>query len=266
MTTRRIVWLLRLVALLIPFLITGCAQQPWSEPLADSEYDKIREIVQKISEQNKTCSSSFSTELTLLYQTPLESKSIQGLLRFSAPAQFQFVITNPLGQPVLAVAGNPKTFQSLNTLEKKFRTGSLAAFGMSLKIPYYFLEENGWGWLYGKIALDSEKIIGIHRDRQERGVWIFVQLTKFLQSHILIDLEKERYLELQMLEKGEQTAQLIWSDFQEANRCVRPAQTAVQGLGLGTTLTLKFAERRSEEDGRIFQLQAPPGYFRQYLP
>ncbi len=101
------------VFLLICLLfISGCAQKPWGVSLGEKEYEAGFQLAREMSVQNTQCVKAFHSDLTLEYTNPLGKRTFSGFLQYSPITNYKFVASNPLGQPVIIIAGNNKKYQS----------------------------------------------------------------------------------------------------------------------------------------------------------
>ena len=77
------------------FVLAGCATSPWTDPLQDTEADKIAHQIDALAARDAACGKTLEGDLLLFYQSPLEKKALEGFLQFSMPSSYKFVVTNP---------------------------------------------------------------------------------------------------------------------------------------------------------------------------
>ncbi len=255
-----------LIVALAALVLAGCAIRPWTDPLQDTERDKIARQVDALTARDGACGKTLEGDLLLFYQSPLEKKALEGFLQFSMPASYQFLITNPFGQPVLIIAGDKDSFQTINTLSKKYMMGKLQSFGLRNNIPSSFLRSD-WGTLLtGRFHLSSRSIIDIRHDREARGVWLsFKDQTGV--SHLLFDREKEVF-SIYLLEddQGKKIAEITYANRMAGNNCRQPLNITIAGLDYSSEIHLTLENIHISEEQKTYQLRPPPGYNRQYMP
>ena len=135
-----------LIVGLAALILGGCAVRPWTDPLQETEAEKIVRQVDALTARDGACGKTLEGDLLLFYQSPLEKKALEGFFQFSMPASYKFLMTNPFGQPVLVIAGDKDSFQSINTLSKVYMAGKLQSFWLRNNIPSSFLSSD-WGTL-----------------------------------------------------------------------------------------------------------------------
>lgn len=254
--------------LLAGLLLSGCAGKPWQEPLGDKEADSVARQVDELAARDKSCGGTIDGDVALFYRSPVEKKALSGFLQFSTPASYKFVISNPLGQPVLIITGDQSSFQLINTLEKKFLAGSIRSFGLRNDIPSYFLKSN-WAFCFtGRNPFSSKSIVDVRSDREARGVWItFQNKQQTGWYHLLLDKEKGLYRTL-ILENGDgkTVAEIDYDDWLAEGQCLQPRNITISGLDYGTEIRIELSDVVLSKGEKNFQLNPPPGYLRQYMP
>jgi outer membrane biogenesis lipoprotein LolB len=262
---RIVPWLL--IAL---FFFSGCAGKPWTGALPEEEYARVAEELEDIHRRDTVCPTSFTGDLALFYRTPLQSHAVKGYLQFSMPNAYRFVVTNPLGQPLLMIAGNQSSYQAINTFEKKYLAGSVRSYAIRRGIPLY-LTEGQWGdWLTGRYSGSSGEIAELRQDRADRGVW--VSFTGDAEKNNPIQrllFDRQRGLILtRILEdgRGNSLAEISYSDWLSQDGCHQPQHIAISGLDFGVEISLQLDNLFFSDAAEIFELPIPRGYLRQYLP
>ncbi len=255
--------------MLAVFFLAGCAaRKPWTDPLAGSEADSITQLVDSLVARDAGCGKTLEGDLVLFYQNPFEKKALSGFLQFSMPSSFKFVMTNPIGQPVLAVAGDQNSFQAINTLQRTYLAGSLRSFGLRNDIPSHFLKSEWGPWLTGRNRLSSQMITDIRKDRDSRGVWLtFENKNQAGLQHLLLDTEKEVF-PVRILEdgNGRKVVEVTYNNWVSLEECRQPLEINITGLDYGTNILITLSDVSLTEDRQTFRLQPPPGYSRQFMP
>jgi len=257
-----------LLLLVAVFVLSGCASKPWTDPLQEAEVDDVAHQVDAFVARDAVCGATLEGDLVLFYQTPVTKKALSGYLRFSMPASYNFVMTNPLGQPVLAIVGDQRSFQAINTMEKKFMAGSLRSFGLRNKVPDYLLNGNWGSWLTGRNLLGGQAITEIRNDKEARGVWLTFQNTaQGGVSHLLLDRDQGVVL-TRILddEKGRTLARISYDNWISMGECKQPLDINVAGLEYGTEVHLTLSNVLLTDKKRSYHLQPPADYLRQYMP
>ncbi len=256
--------------LLAALIFSGCAGKPWTTALDGNRFDETSQLVDSLALDNQSCGQSLDGDLALFYADPLGKKALGGYLRFSMPGSYKFVVANPLGQTVLAIAGDQKSYQAINVPEKKYLAGSIQSFGLRHNIPPEILG-GPWGeWLTARNQRPSNTIATIREDKKGRGVWISFRhsksepagmshlllepVSKFAISHILEDSE------------GRVVAEVTYGDWIHQGACRQPQEINITGLDYGIDIRLKLSNIRLTSEAKHYPLPIPPGYIQQFMP
>lgn len=250
-------------------LISGCAQKPWGVSLGEKEYEAGLQIAKEMSVLNTQCVKAFQSDLTLEYANPLGKRTFSGFLQYSPITNYKFVASNPLGQPIIIIAGNQKKYQMINTLESKYVAGGMTSFALRYKLPIHFLKGRWDDWLTGKNTIPTEYISDISSDSESRGIWITFEDSKGARniSHLLIDPENKIILE-RVLETRQHKplANIHYDNYFKEQSCSQPQHIHISGLEYGTNIDLQFSEIELTSDIKTYTLKAPQGYLRQFRP
>lgn len=255
------------LVVLAALILGGCAGRPWTDPLQQTEADKIAQHIDSLVARDGACGKTIEADLLLFYQSPLEKKALEGFLQFSIPASYKFLMTNPFGQPVLIIAGDKDSFQTINTLSKQYMTGKLQSFGLRNNIPSSFLRSDWATLLTGRFRLNSRSIIDIREDREGRGVWLSCNEQRGGVAHLLFDPEHEVF-QLYILEddKGKKIAEISYANRMDADTCRQPRDISITGLDYSTEIRLTLENVQIADESQTYQLRPPHGYNRIYLP
>ena len=259
-----------ILALLASLTLSGCAGKPWTTALEGERLTETNRIVDSLSLDNQSCGKSLEGDLDLFYSDPLGKKALSGYLRFSVPGSYKFVVANPFGQTVMALAGDQKSYQAVAVPDQMFYSGSLRSFGIRHKVPMEIL--NGpWGeWLTGRSQRPSSMIASIHEDKQARGVWISFRHEKSEpagMSHLLLDTSNKLPL-ARMLEdsSGKIVAEITYGNWNNQGECRQPQDINITGLDYGVDIRLKLSNIQLSSEVKQFTLPVPPGYTQQRMP
>lgn len=255
--------------LFLLIFLSGCATKPWKDPLSEERQDSAAELLDNLAIRDQQCKETLEADLALFYRSPIEKKAIEGYFKFSLPNSYKFVITNPLGQMVWAVAGNNKSYQILNPLHHQYTAGNLDSFGIKNKIPSFFMDGPWSDWITARNRFRSEQVEMIREDKKGRGIWFSMPKTPLTGNteHLLLDPQQSLIvMRLVTNSNGSILARMSYSDFILIDQCYQPAQVEISGLDYGTEIKLNFSRIALEEERQTFKLPVPPGYFRQFLP
>ncbi len=255
-----------LLVIIASFFLSGCATKPWTEPLKQTEAGSVRQLVDSLVARDAECGGTLEGDLVLSYQNPFGKKALSGFLRFSMPSSYRFVMTNPFGQPVLVIAGDQKSFQAINTIQRNYMAGSLRSFFLRNDIPIYFLQGNWGGWLTGRNLLPGKEITDIRVDRESRGVWLSYK-SKGGIYHLLFDPERKIF-PIRVLEddKGRKVAEISYNKWINLAGCSQPREINIAGLDYGTDIHIDLSNVSLSDERKDYRLQPPPGYSRQIMP
>jgi hypothetical protein len=263
----RAVYLLFLAALAL--LLGGCPARPWQDPLAEDAYDSAASLLTRMTEDQKLCGSTIEADLNIFSSSPLGKDAARGYFQFSKPSSFKFVVTNPLGQPLLAVAGNQRSYQIINTIESQYIAGGIDAFGARNNIPAVLLHGNWWNWLTAQNSYSSNQIRAIRSDREGRGVWITINIDARGQAveHLLIS-EQEGHIQMRIVsdEAGKDKATISYKDYLAVKECQFPGRIEISDFGYGTTIILDLERIELKSAPQQYSLPVPANYFRKLLP
>ena len=257
------------VFLFASLLLSGCAQKPWDTSLVEKEYEAGVQLAREMSVDNSQCMGGFHTDLILEYTYPLGKRTYSGFLQYSPPSNYKFVASNPLGQPVVIIAGNQKHYQIINTLESTYIAGGMTSFALRYKLPIHFLKGRWNDWLTGKNTIPVENITDISSDRELRGIWITFADNKGARniSHLLIDPERKIIME-RVLETRQKKplATIRYDTYFQDQSCAQPQHINISGLEYGTTIDLQLSDTELTWATTTYKLKPPQGYLRQFRP
>jgi len=254
--------------LLAAFFLAGCAGKPWTDPLGDAAVDGITQQVDALVARDARCGRTLEGDVVLFYENPLQKKALRGFLQFSMPSSYKIVITNPLGQPILVIAGNQDSFQAINTLDKKYLAGSIRSFGLRNNIPEYFLKSDWGSLLTGRNLQPSRALTSIRSDQNNRGVWLtFQNEEQSGVSRLLLDRENEVFIE-RILEnsRGQTVAKISYGGWVPLGTCRQPLDISIAELDYGTDVHIKLENVDISDEKKTYRLRPPPGYSQYFMP
>jgi len=250
---------------------SSCAKRPWTEPLNEKQTENVTQFLQLHSFETESCAKSIDGDISLSYQNLFDRENVSGYFQILAPSYIKFIVSNPLGQPVLALTSNQDTFQLINTFTKTYITGSVYSYGLHKNIPLALVKGNWKDWIMGTMNVDPAIITNIREDRDDRGVWVTVAENtekKSRTTHLLVDT-RQGILLSRIVEsnKGEILATITYKNWVSVGNCQQPQTILVTGLEFGTEMTIKLSDVRIAEDldKNDFLLTKPAGYLMQFI-
>ena len=268
-----------LVFLLLLVSLSGCASQPWTTPVGQQDSRAFTTIFHQMQARDNQCPPTLEADITISWTTPMEKRSIGGFLQLMAPSSLKFITTNPLGQPLYALATDGHTFQSINTLESKFMGGGLDSLLLFHDIPLDLLSEQLTRLFTGRLPKGDVEILAVRDDGEKRGIWLTIAFQDGKiqrQSHLLINMVEKRLLSRMILESPgksteedrEPVATLSYSGWLNRHNCPIPTTLKITDFIFGSQLDIGFSEIGSNPQLKQshFSIKPPPGYLRQLLP
>jgi hypothetical protein len=256
--------------LLVILAFSGCAGRPWTIPLEGDRFNETSQLVDSLILDSQQCGQSLDGDLALFYADPLDKKALSGYLQFSMPGSYKFVVANPFGQTVLAIAGDQKAYQTVIVPEQKYLSGSIRSFGLRHDLPTEILG-GPWGeWLTARNLRPGNTINAIHEDKNNRGLWISFRhgsTEPSGMSHLLLESGSNLPL-ARILENGvgKIVAEVNYGDWIHRGKCHQPQEINLTGLDYGVDIRLKLSNVQFTSETKKYTLPVPPGYIQQFLP
>lgn len=247
----------------------GCATKPWTVPLAEEDYAATAGLLDEMALRDSDCEKTVEADLRIFYTSPLGKKGLEGYFLFSPPGSYKFVITNPFGQTMWAIAGHQRVYHIIEPLRRQYTGGSLSSFGVRNDLPSFFLKGEWAAWITARNRYTSDMITAIRNDRKNRGVWITLpkDRTRGYIDHILLNQEQALITERILTSDTEsKLATISYSEYEKIGECYQPHSIEVSGLGYGTEIRLQLDNVALQEEIKNYTLPIPQGYFRRYLP
>lgn len=263
--------LFRLLAIAIPlFCLAGCATKPWRDPLGTDQAEATELLFDTLAARDQTCGDSLEADIALFYKTPFDSKAVNGFLQFSLPSSYKFVMTNPLGQPLLAIAGDQLSYQVIDTINRRYLAGTVRSFGIRNDISSAFLAGDWANWLMGRNSLQGRQVTSVRHDRYNRGVWVSLEPQTTAGTgteHLLMDPDRELYL-TRIIEDSQQRVivEIAYEGWAASGKCMQPLDIYFKGLDYGSEIHIKLSDIVVTSDRQTYRLPIPPGYMRHFLP
>ena len=263
-------WWLPLLALATAAMLGGCAGRPWGTALDGERLDQTRAAISSLDRDHGRCGQSLDGDLALFYSDPLGKTALSGYLQFSQPDAYKFVVANPLGQTVLAIAGNRRDYQAVNVFERLYSEGSMRSFGLRHDLPKEILE-GAWGeWLTGASTRGADAISMIREDREGRGLWLSYDHRSPEppgKTHMLWQPENGTVL-MAVVDNGDggTVAEIGYGQRLGEELCHQPQEIRISGLDYGVDIRLQLSAIRFQNDRKEYRLPIPRGYQQLYMP
>lgn len=257
--------------LLVLFCLTcsSCARSPWTDPFNEKQTEDTVQLLQLLSLETELCAKSIDGDIALSYQNLFDKKNVSGYFQVLSPSFIKLIVSNPLGQPILAITSNQHIFQIINTFKRKYITGSIHSYGLRHSIPLALIKGNWNDWIRGTINVDPSTITDIREDRDNRGIWVTIEDKEednSQKTHLLVDPERGVLLSrIIASNKGDILATITYDNWISVGSCKQPYTIKVIGLEFGTELTISLSDVRIAEslEKSDFLLKKPPGYIKQ---
>lgn len=280
------------VVMPVIFLLTGCGGKPWTGLLDDNSSQEVQALFKQIQNRDAQCSCCLETDIIISWDTPLEKRAVAGYLYLKDPFMIKYIIANPFGQPLFVVVTNGRTFQSINTVQRKFMSGSLDSFLLYHEVTTSVFFSNWGAYLTGRLQRESWQIEEMRQDRENRGVWVTVRYmsgNRKRKNHLLIDtLDKKMLTRIIVDERlkaaqdlGEENdkqekeeiydeivATIDYSGWVKKGHCLIPTRLNISGLAFSSEMMIQLENisTDSQQNPNHFRVKVPRGYLRQHLP
>ena len=256
--------------LLVTLIFSGCAGRPWTLPLEGDRYNETSRLVDSLILDNQSCGQSLDGDLALFYADPLGKKALGGYLQFSMPGSYKFVVANPFGQTVLAIAGDQQSYQAVIVPEHQYLEGSIRSFGLRHDLPTEIINGHWGEWLTARNQRSGDTISTIREDKNRRGLWISFRHSKTEpagMTHLLLEPVSQLPLS-HILENsaGKIVAEVTYGDWMTQGKCRQPREINITGLDYGIDIRLKLSNVQLTNEAKKYTLPIPPGYIQQFLP
>ena len=75
-------------------------------------------MLNTMQERDATCAPCLDGDAILSMENHLDAKALSGYVKFMLPESVKFIASNPLGQPLFALASDGVRFETLNTTDR----------------------------------------------------------------------------------------------------------------------------------------------------
>lgn len=253
-------------------LLFGCAKKPWLGDIDPDRGKAVEQVFRAMQQRDAACPPCLDADAVVSLENHLETRSLSGYLICGQPDSVKLIASNPLGQPLFAVATDGSRFTSLDIMKRTALSGRLESYALLHNLPPAFFS-GSWGeWLSGRVDQGREEGLAFRDDQQERGTWVSFSAgdgEKKTTTHLLIDTDS-RLLLTRILEdhRGHILAEITYDDWQDAGGCRVPTQVIMSKLAFGGQVSLRLSGTKADDlcGPRDFTLRIPPGYTRNLLP
>ncbi len=255
-----------LLFLIVLVLSSSCAKKPWLKHVDESLDTSIRNTLTEITEKRKACITDFNAEIIISWSSTFDKKSFSGILQILPPTHAKLVTLNPLGQTILALATDGKSFQTVNTLKREYAQGTFKSFVLRYDLPAPLLSGNLVYWLTGYVPLLDNEPTSILNDSQARGYWIVRTIeNNYIEAkeYLLIDSLTHNLLTRIITDLDENViAKVGYSDWLEHGNCQQPTNVLISKLSTGFKASIQLKDfiwenSYTKED---FHIASPPNY------
>ncbi len=259
--------------ILFCLILSSCAQKPWDELLTEEETKSVESILRTMQQQEQNCFQSFETDMKMFWKTPAGDSAVEGYLALHSPSSIKFIVTNPLGQPLFAFAGNGKSFQILKTAEKKHIRGNVRSLAIRNNVPLLLAQGDWFAYLSGRVPLRKltveESAKGI-----DDSIWLKIVTAKGPYTtgsiHLQIDpLKKELLSYLFLDDNGDVLAEITYGEGKAGKApCAIHTEIRVAGLPWGAAVRIKLENisAYNQFNKTDFSLPVPKSFNTQLWP
>ncbi len=257
--------------LLLPLLLlASCAKPPWTAIIDEEQKSAVEQTFLEFSASQDRCRQSWDAEVDISWKSAVRNYAFSAYYQVLGPSYLKLIVSNPLGQPLKAIATNGTTYQAVDAVARSMVTGSLHSWAISHDLPLNLVNGSWLDWLEGRSSATIEQIGEIRYDSQERGVWLSIvgAESNEIEEYILLDRETKRIVErILVADRQGSFATLEYQRWEEIDQCFYPVLLAISGLPLGGQAELRFSEiRQSDFVPADFNLDFPREFSRTWLP
>lgn len=276
----------------IIFMLQGCSGRPWTNQVDETKSKSVTVVYKQMQERDSMLPCFLETDIVISWDTPIAKQAIGGYLQLVDPFNVKYVVSNPLGQPHYMVVTDGKSFQSINTSQRKFMSGTLDSLLRHYNVPTSMFFANWGANLTGRLQQESWVIEKIRHDRENRGIWFTVRYmsgNKKRKNHLLVNLAEKKLLTRVIVDEqlsferieGEGAenigreqmvdntiATIHYGDWINEKGCLLPTRLIIQGFAFNSELIIQLDNIATSprEKPENFKIKSPPGYLHQSLP
>ena len=263
-----------LCVMLLCLLCSGCAQKRWDDTLTDEENIEMQNILLAMQQQEKQCFQNFDTDMKMFWKSPVGDNAVEGYLVMNAPSSVKYVVSNPLGQPVFAFAGNGKTFQMLKPMRRRHIRGNVRSLAIRYDIPLILAQGDWFAYLTGRLPLRKLIVAESAKDNSDKTIWLKLVTAKGPYTtgsvHLQIDPDKKEVLSYLFLDdNGDVIAEIQYGGRKEGKSpCGVHKEIQVTGLPWGSEIRieLKNISGFNQFNRKDFSLPVPVSFNTQLWP
>ena len=260
--------------LLFFLLLSGCTQKRWEDPFTEEENSAIQTLLRDMQQQEKQCFKSYDTDITLHWQNPAGDSTVAGYLRLLSPSLIKYVINNPLGQPVFALAADGRSFQMLKPTERLHIRGSVRSLAIRNKIPLILAQGDWFAYIAGRLPVRQLIVEESARDINDDSIWLKLKTAKgkYTTGSIYLQIEPDSRQLLSYLfmdDDEEVLAEIRYGSKMKGKApCAVPTKIQISKLPWGTTVGIELENISGFDQfsSAGFALPVPKGFNTQLWP
>lgn len=260
------------LACLGSILSAGCAQKPWKQPLAEGALPEAQQTIAEIQKRDAACTPCIDTEAKIFLRSKLQNQATSGYLQIQQPSFIKFIVSNPFGQPLLAVASDGINFQKISTPEQVYMNGKVLSFVLKNDLPIAIVNGQWGAWLTGRLGKSTLDVKNIYEDEQNRGFWIATSYQtpagKY-QEHLLINPQNKLLVGRMLTDQKDRIlANVQYSQSKDMGGCPQPENLKITQLDFNTEIEINLADIQPLSSCSMadFSLKRPDNFTHLYLP
>ena len=260
--------------LLLFLLLSGCAQKRWEDPFTEDENSAMQSLLRDMQQQEQQCFKSYDADITLHWQSPAGDNAVAGYLRLLSPSLIKYIVSNPLGQPVFALAADGKSFQMLKPTERLHIRGNVRSLAIRNKIPLLLAQGDWFAYIAGRLPTRQLIVEESAKDTTDNSVWLKLRTLKgkYTTGSIYLQIEpgKRKLLSYLFVDDDEEVlAEIRYGNKLEGKTpCAVPTEIQISKLPWGTSVGIKLENISgfNQFSSVGFALPVPKGFNTQLWP
>lgn len=249
--------------------LAGCASLPARRVLKPAEESMGLTAFRQLAAVQKNCGRGADAEVTLSLDSLWKSGSLPGDLQLMAPGYLRFVGLNPLGQPLLIIATDGRSFSSILPAEMRGYEGKLTAPSIRRYVPEGWRPVAGYYWLIGRLQPGAAKVLEVAGAASGSDLWVKLTYDEGTGMELVrFDPDRLTVSRHQLLdERGKVVLDVEYGDY-AGSPCALPGLVTIRSGRRNGTLQLKLQDWRTDQAlaPPDFNLVFPPGFKRIKIP
>ncbi|CAG37540.1 hypothetical protein [Desulfotalea psychrophila] len=254
-----------LFCLLLPLLLSSCSSVPWQSKTLilklDPAYEEYQRQFADIQRAQRAINPSFDAEARIEITSSLKNKKFAGYLAILSPSYIKFVLSSPLGQPLVVATGDGQNWQTINTQSKSYQRDKISQFLRDQDLPKEIAQIGLANILSAQIGRGFNPPWALKDDKKNRGIW-YAPLSGTTAEHILVDYRGRKIIGRTIGSTEKQQIVILYDDWTVIDGYEIPSLITISGLSYGAEikiiLTEIIAQPRLQKTS--FQIVPPPGF------